>query len=74
LKITDYSFPLLNDLEIVNWPKGTKLLQKHWIGKKEGSEISFPILKQSSNDDNILYAKGESSSLTVFNFNFFIFF
>jgi len=42
-KITQYSEELISGLDKVNWPKPTKEQQLHWIGKKTGVEISFPI-------------------------------
>ena len=42
-KITDYAEELLKDLEILDWPERTKIMQKNWIGKSEGSLISFEI-------------------------------
>ncbi len=44
LKITEYADRLLKDLDLVNWPTSTKEMQKHWIGKSVGAEISFPVL------------------------------
>jgi leucyl-tRNA synthetase len=44
LRITDYADRMLADLEkLPKWPEGVKEAQRHWIGKSEGSEISFPI-------------------------------
>lgn len=46
VKITDerYIERLLNDLEKVDWPENIKRMQRNWIGKSEGAEITFPIL------------------------------
>lgn len=43
VKITDerYIERLLNDLEKVNWPENIKLLQRNWIGRSEGAEVTF---------------------------------
>ena len=43
IRITKYADRLLSDLEFVEWPASTKEMQKHWIGKSEGAEISFKI-------------------------------
>ncbi len=40
-KITDYAEELLNDLDGLDWPEKTKLMQKNWIGKSTGCEIDF---------------------------------
>ena len=41
LKITDYAEELLSDLNKIDWPEKTKLMQKNWIGKSTGCEINF---------------------------------
>lgn len=43
-KITDYVERLLEDAEKLDgWPDKVKLMQKNWIGKSEGAEITFAI-------------------------------
>ena len=43
-KITEFSEELLSNLEKLNeWPNKVKIMQKNWIGKSFGSEVSFPI-------------------------------
>lgn len=42
-KITDYAEELLADLDKLDWPEKTKLMQKHWIGKSYGGEIEFAV-------------------------------
>ncbi len=42
-KITEYAEELLNDLDKLDWPEKTKLMQKHWIGKSYGGEIEFSV-------------------------------
>ncbi len=41
LKITKYADRLLDGIDNLNWPEKTKLMQKNWIGKSQGSEITF---------------------------------
>jgi len=43
LRITEYAERLLADLEDVDWPESIKEMQRNWIGKRHGSEISFRI-------------------------------
>lgn len=42
-KITDYAEQLLADLDKLDWPEKTKLMQKNWIGKSEGGEVEFAL-------------------------------
>ncbi len=43
LKITAYAERLLDDLDLLDWPEGLKEMQRNWIGKSEGAEITFGI-------------------------------
>jgi len=39
-RITKYAEELLNHSQL-DWPERIKIMQKHWVGKSEGAEISF---------------------------------
>lgn len=54
LRITAYADRLLEDLEDVDWPEGIKDMQRNWIGRSEGAEITFTI-------------DGHDESITVFS-------
>ncbi|OGR96521.1 MAG: leucine--tRNA ligase [Elusimicrobia bacterium RBG_16_66_12] len=41
LKITAYADRLEKDLEGLDWPESTLSMQRHWIGRSEGAEVSF---------------------------------
>ncbi|RDI42831.1 leucine--tRNA ligase [Aquicella lusitana] len=44
LKITDYAEELLNDLDkLEHWPHQVKTMQRNWIGRSEGVEITFKV-------------------------------
>jgi leucyl-tRNA synthetase family protein len=61
-KITDYAERLLNDLDKLDWPESTKLMQKNWIGKSVGAEVDFVILDSANTKNlNIRLAKPEDA-------------
>ena len=41
LRITDYAERLLSDLEGIDWPENVKTMQRNWIGRSEGAEVTF---------------------------------
>ena len=52
LKITDYADELLEKLDTLDWPEKTVSMQKHWIGKSSGAEVTFKV-KDSDLDFNV---------------------
>jgi leucyl-tRNA synthetase len=44
LRITAFADRLLHELDAVDWPEGIKLLQRNWIGRSEGAEVSFQTI------------------------------
>lgn len=53
LKITAYAERLLEDLEELDWSESIKDMQRNWIGKSTGAEVTFAI-------------DGHDAKLTVF--------
>jgi leucyl-tRNA synthetase len=48
LKITAYADRLESDLVGLDWPESTLSMQRHWIGRSEGAEVTF---KSESGDE-----------------------
>ena len=42
-KITKYAEELLEDLDKLDWPEKTKILQTNWIGKSVGAYVDFKV-------------------------------
>ncbi len=43
LRITSYADKLIDGLSTLDWPKSTLVMQKNWIGKSLGAEITFRV-------------------------------
>ncbi len=44
LRITKYADRLLRDLDALDWPESIKEIQRHWIGRSEGTEVVFLLV------------------------------
>ena len=44
LKITAYADRLIDDLDDIDWPESIKEMQRNWIGRSVGAQITFPLV------------------------------
>ena len=51
LKITEYADRLIDDLDLVDWPESTKEMQRNWIGRSYGANVSFKIKESDKSFD-----------------------
>ncbi|NRD72573.1 leucine--tRNA ligase [Shewanella sp. VB17] len=52
IKITDYADELLTDLDKLDeWPEQVKSMQRNWIGRSEGIEMTFQVADSSESFD-----------------------
>ena len=42
LRITAYADRLIDDLDLLDWTDQIKLMQRNWIGRSEGAQVTFP--------------------------------
>jgi leucyl-tRNA synthetase len=52
LKITEYADRLLDDLEGLDWPDSVKEMQRNWIGKSVGAEVTFKTVCPNGGDSH----------------------
>ncbi len=49
-RITAYAEKLLSNIPALDWSEVVKTAQTHWLGKKEGIEITYPVVDTYSSD------------------------
>jgi leucyl-tRNA synthetase len=60
MRITAYADRLLADLDLLDWTDSIKLMQRNWIGRSVGADVTFTVA------DNAVTTEGEGHEITVF--------
>lgn len=68
-RITKYAEELLDHTGL-DWPERIKIMQKNWVGKSEGAEISFPLEHQITGHKEIRVFTTRPD--TIFGVTFFL--
>jgi leucyl-tRNA synthetase len=67
-KITDYTERLLEDMEQLNWPEPVLVQQRNWIGRSEGTRVTFRIA-ETADEIPIFTTRPD----TLYGVTFFVF-
>ncbi|WP_125766643.1 leucine--tRNA ligase [Lapidilactobacillus wuchangensis] len=60
LKITAYAERLLNDLDLVDWPESIKDMQRNWIGRSEGAEVTFKVAAKDDPEFTVFTTRADT--------------
>ena len=44
MRITAYGERLEQDLDTIDWPEKVRSMQRNWIGRSEGAQVTFPLV------------------------------
>ena len=67
-RTTEYAQQLIDDLADIDWPERVKLMQRNWIGRSEGAEITFRTADDA--DEVVVYTTRPD---TIFGATYFVF-
>lgn len=72
-KITEYADELLSSLDTLEgWPERVKTMQKNWIGKSYGTEITFKIVDEDGSDTGKEISTFTTRPDTVFGITYLV--
>ena len=69
LDIPKYADILLKGLDDIDWPESTKEIQRNWIGRSEGAEVTFKV----ANSDNLQFTVFTTRPDTLFGATYCVF-
>ena len=55
MRITAYADRLIDDLEVLDWPENVKTMQRNWIGRSRGAQVSFGPVEVFTTRPDTLY-------------------
>jgi leucyl-tRNA synthetase len=67
-RITHYADELIDDLDTIDWPERVKVMQRNWIGRSHGAEITFHT---ADGDDQVVVYTTRPD--TIFGATYFVF-
>ncbi|MCL3860576.1 leucine--tRNA ligase [Actinotalea sp. K2] len=44
MRITAYADRLADDLDLIDWPDKVRAMQRNWIGRSEGAQVTFEVI------------------------------
>jgi leucyl-tRNA synthetase len=51
MRITAYGDRLVDDLDRMDWPESIRTMQRNWIGRSHGAQITFPVTGLAGRSD-----------------------
>ncbi|WP_278234838.1 leucine--tRNA ligase [Isoptericola sp. AK164] len=63
MRITAYADRLVDDLELIEWPDKVKAMQRNWIGRSTGANVTFHVVGAGDADAD---AAGAGAAIEVF--------
>src|SRR5438477_1575713 len=59
-RITKYADRLLEGLDGLDWPERVVAMQRNWIGRSDGLEIEFPVVKSKSDRFRVFTTRADT--------------
>ena len=69
LRVSAYAERLLKDMETLDWTDSLKEMQRNWIGKSQGAEMTFKVSNGSQDYDMVIFT---TRADTIFGVTFMV--